>query len=180
MRWTVFLTVLLAAASPSLAQDAGGTEDRPTLPVEVTNFPEAQQVAGTVSVDNFPAVQQVEVVNPSSPGLTNQLLDLLDADVALVPFQEWFSDPFDVSQFTRLGLKVEQAVGGQGISCNVSWAFFNGDRFAGPGLVSSVVPGGNAGFTSVLGVQARVRCGVSFGGSPGGTLTDVKVLLRRE
>ncbi len=40
---------------------------RPPDPVEVVNFPNSQEVTGTVAVSNLPAVQDVNVVTPACP-----------------------------------------------------------------------------------------------------------------
>lgn len=59
----ILITVLLVAWSVVAGAQGLPATERPPTPVEVTNFPDEQNVSGTVSVDNLPAVQAVSVEN---------------------------------------------------------------------------------------------------------------------
>ncbi len=107
----------------------------PVRPVEVVNFPDPQNVAGTVSVSNLPSVQsvsgtveignlatvqevsgQIDVGNfPTTAegsllvapaSITHQVFELLSSEIVLEPFDSWESVTFDATQFTRMSLKV--------------------------------------------------------------------------
>jgi hypothetical protein len=155
--------------------------------VYVTNFPDPQNVTGTVTVGNLPTVQYVmgavSVDNlPLDPdgnlmiapsGISNLVLDLLDEPV-LPP---WESEEFDVSRFNRLILK-GHATAADGIICQVSWRFSDSDEF--------MFAGNHIGFyygpdqrvdMSIWGNSAKVHCDSGTGSIP---ISDIRVLLRRE
>lgn len=120
----------------------------------------------------------------------------------------WQSVPFDTSQFTRAGVRLTAVTTqtGVGIGCTLAWQFSPDDAFQEglPGSYSRVIYGDlgddrtvlplllyPSGISEIQGTRARVVCRiVSIGfGQPGdppseppvyeGTLSDVKVLLRR-
>jgi hypothetical protein len=63
----ILSVVAIAAVWASTVEEFGPAPPTSTRLVTVTNFPDPQNVAGTVNVGNLPAVQQVEVVNFPPP-----------------------------------------------------------------------------------------------------------------
>ena len=123
------------------------------------------------------------------------MLDLLDEDVFLDSDSSqnlWESEVFDTGQFNVVGLTIRgEAVAGS-IVCYTAWQLVPGDEF----LLSSPLrtidapgvrpPIGFLGPGMIQGLRAKISCSAeaAVGNDPppfpSGTLTDVKVLLRRE
>ena len=158
----------------------------------------------------------------------SRALDLLDGEHFMQlrsDSEEWVSESFDTSRFTRIGLKAGASDDSDLIVCRTEWSFGQRDGFT-PGqpsvqlgtssirlvfpplgmrdgrdgvpdddsrLVLLQPPGPAVGLSEVAGQRARIRCRPAVGGDfgriidprdpevppPAGTLTDVKVLLRR-
>lgn len=130
------------------------------------------------------------------------VLDIGDTDAA------WESEPFATDRFNRIGLRAAVAEDSLPVRCQVCWKFADDDAcLDGMPLVHAPVlptPGDDLprpqptpparlealGFSPVYGLSARVRCRIPdvvfIGDDPDApdattaTLTDVKVLLRRE
>jgi len=151
------------------------------------------------SGDN-PGVRQT-AAGVSGPPIHNKVLDLLDEELFLDSdgdTQSWISSPFKTSQFNRVILKVASEVEDGFLRCYLEWQFTRDDEFEAFGTTTSVIgddinprPIFSSGTDPhlVYGLRARVRCdlvpGPDFGiGDPPppatGSLTDVKVLLRKE
>jgi len=121
----------------------------------------------------------------------------------------WESEPFPTSQYNRIGIRADTEVESGSISCSTWWQFTRQDEFR-PGLptTAATVPfigedprprgevpdlrpdlflGAPSNFSDVFGLRAKIVCALApgdFGQFPpapsAGTLSDVKVLLRRE
>jgi hypothetical protein len=145
---------------------------------------------------------------PKPTRIENRVIDLLDERVTLMnsvdEYVGWTSEPFDTSQYTWVGLRMtgDVAMATSTLWCQVSWRYTPEDDFlpGGPhatdgfqvigddtGTVvidpppSGIVLPSPAPFTYVGGLQGRVSCGANRprNGAGSGTLTDVKILLRR-
>jgi len=135
----------------------------------------------------------------AGPPIHNRIHDLLDEELFLSSDEtaSWTSAPFHTSRFNRVILKTASEVESGFLSCYLEWQFAEDDEFeafAATGTVIGddvnpriLVPAGSNP-SLVYGMRARVRCdlrGSDFGSSEPpppatGSLTDVKVLLRRE
>jgi hypothetical protein len=70
--------------------------------------------------------------NGRSWRIRNQVLDLLDGAVVLDSSTEhtrWQSEPFDTSQFTRVGIRVATGEGSDPVICSLWWQFARDDAF---------------------------------------------------
>jgi hypothetical protein len=131
---------------------------------------------------------------PLAAPVVNEILDLLDEDLFLAEEANqdvWRSEVFDTSQFTRIGLRAYGEAQGL-ITCSVAWRFTDGDEFRESipwvwiGNPFYQGPDPQVRFSEVRGLAARVICELDRSSlDPGsslpasGTLTDVKVMLRR-
>jgi len=136
----------------------------------------------------------------SGPPIHNKVLDLLDEELFLDSGEtaSWTSAPFSTARFNRAILKTASEVENGFLRCFTEWQFTPDDEFQALGPPASVigddvslriVPATGADAYLVYGLRARVRCDLlpapdfGIGDSPPpatGSLTDVKVLLRRE
>ena len=130
--------------------------------------------------------------------IVNRALDLLAQPVFLeqdTDHATWQSREFDTSQFDTVALKHSAEMISGSMRCAIAWKLGSDDTFVDPlpgdsGLAS----GANASFATpqVLGTSGKVFCrpfqpcplGCDRPGfdapSAAGTLTDVKILLRRQ
>lgn len=134
------------------------------------------------------------------PPIHNKVVDLLDEEMFLNSDDaaSWISEPFRTARFNRAILKTATEVDGGFLRCYTEWKFTPDDEFQalgpppsviGDDVTPRVVPSTGPDAYLVYGLIARVRCDLlpppDFGvGDPPppatGSLTDVKVLLRRE
>ncbi len=138
---------------------------------------------------------------PGGPPVHNRVLDLLDAEVLLNSDEapSWFSEPFGTARcFTRVIVKTASEIDEGFLRCYTEWQFTDDDEFQpfdsttgiiGDDVNPRIVPSGGNDASDVYGLRGRVRCDLLGapdlgGGDPPppatGSLTDVKVLLRRE
>jgi hypothetical protein len=146
------------------------TPPLPTVPVAVMNFPDVQNVAGSVNVGNFPLAEDGSLRITGAPAsVTYKLLDQAFALPSDGP--GWASDWFPSGDYSTVVL----AVGGSSFVCDTFWRYDGGDSAtwqAGPS-----VGGLNPGISSsgVFGPELQVQCR----GNSQGTISAVRIFLRR-
>ena len=136
--------------------------------------------------------------------IRNRVLDLLDEEIVLDSDTEhttWQSQPFDTSQYTRVGIRVTTQEGSDAVVCSLWWQFTRDDAFL-PGPPSAAQPliGDDSrlnpvglapiGFSEIFGLRARAVCQLFLSPDFGrldpppqpasAIVSDVKVLLRLE
>jgi hypothetical protein len=130
---------------------------------------------------------------PAAPVVT-EIVDLLDGKLFLdeeTGETVWRSRVVDTSRFVRIGLRAYGDAQGL-ITCNVAWRFSEDDDFRQTvpwvwfGFTAYQGPDPRVEHSEVRGLSARVICELRRSAlDPGsslpasGTLTDVKVMLRR-
>jgi hypothetical protein len=137
------------------------------------------------------------------PRIRNRVLDLLDDEIVLDSASEhttWQSQPFDTSQYTRVGVRVATQEDSDPVVCSLWWQFTEDDTFlpgppsAAPRLIGDdrrleLVGLAPINFSAVFGLRARAVCQLfllpDFGGPEppppaSAVVSDVKVLLRLE
>ncbi len=135
--------------------------------------------------------------------IRNQVLDLLDDEIVLDSATErttWQSQPFDTSQYTRVGVRVSTREGSDPVLCSLWWQFTDDDTFLpGPPIATPTFLGDDRslelfvppiGFSPIYGLRARAVCQLPVLADFGRTdpepppasaiVSDVKVLLRLE
>jgi len=136
---------------------------------------------------------------PGGPPIHNKVVDLLDEALFLdSDTPSWTSSPFVTGQFNRAILKTASEVENGFLRCYIQWQFSTDDAFQtfgpratviGDDINPRIVDPSGADAHLVYGLRARVRCDLNPGPDFGisdppppatGSLTDVKVLLRRE
>ena len=138
------------------------------------------------------------------PKIRNRVLDLLDSEVVLdsaTEYSTWQSQPFDTSQYNRVGIRVATQEDSDPVVCSLWWQFTRDDAFLpGPPSAAQRLVGDDSrlepvvlapiGFSEIYGLRARAVCQLilspDFGRldpppSPtSAVVSDVKVLLRLE
>ena len=146
----------------------------------------------------------VEAPNCRSPKIRNRVLDLLDDEIVLDSATEhttWQSQPFDTSQYTRVGIRVATEDDSDPVVCSLWWQFTRDDAFLpGPPSAAQRFIGDDSrlnpvvlapiGFSEIFGLRARAVCQLfpspDFGRldppppPASAIVSDVKVLLRLE
>jgi hypothetical protein len=144
------------------------------------------------------AAPPVTVAAPGHAPIVNRVIDLLDQTIALntTGVAQWESAPFDTSQFEWIGLHVSAASADGNVRCETAWRYSaDDDPVLGPPSSSTLTEINRGGFllavsaapfSTVIGLEGRIVCRIELGGDPrgdppqaSGTITDVKVLLRR-
>jgi len=141
--------------------------------------------------------------NCRPPRIRNRVLDLLDDEIVLDSTTEhttWQSQPFDTSQFTRVGIRVATQEDSDPVVCSLWWQFTDDDTFLpGPPSAAQRLIGDDSrldpvvlapiGFSQIFGLRARAVCQLvllpDFGRPEppppaSAVVSDVKVLLRLE
>jgi len=101
----------------------------------------------------------VEAPNCRPPRVRNRVLDLLDGEIVLDSATEhtiWQSQPFDTSQYTRVGIRVATQEDSDPVVCSLWWQFTRDDAFLpGPPSAAQRLVGGRLRRESA--VTARVN-----------------------
>lgn len=125
----LFVTFLVASATPALAELIPFSPYAPSKFVIVQNFPAVQTVDGTVQVGNFPAVQQVEVVNSSGGGVMT--VELLSAPITVPGESSVLTDSItiDMSQYELVTIDLVTDPPDFFYSVEPSWQYGEGRGF---------------------------------------------------
>ncbi len=197
--------VVVAQVEPLDFQQAPGGQQSnaapPVRPVEVVNFPDPQNVAGTVDIGNLPPVQAIDgnvVVSNfptthsvtgtvtvdnlptdesgnllvASTGPSSVTINLVTGSVFLDEHNSWVSDPFVVEPFSRIYL-APNASGGN-LECRIDRQYEEGGDF----LLGSLAGVNPESAIDVIAPTYRVACGVVYISSTV-TLYDFYVFMRR-
>jgi hypothetical protein len=155
-------------------------------------------VGPAVAIASEPSSSNTPPRGGPPPAIVNRTLDLLTESVVLeegTDHATWHSREFDTSQFDTVALKIVTDAGSGPVHCEIAWKLGHDDEFIDP-IPDAVLPTSvtirSIQNPQVLGTSGKVFCraaqtcgtlGCDRGDPPGpavGTLTDVKVLLRRQ
>jgi hypothetical protein len=208
-RLAVFAILTLAAVTVGAQLDEATIAAPPAKPqpVEVLNFPDPQNVAGTVSVDNLPPVQPISgtvdvgnlpidgdgavIVSSTAATPSYNVIDLLSSETWFDFGDDLYFGPYDTTEYNLVGLRIQNGgcEGSGELRVFLQWRWSEDQSFM---LPTSYDPRYGAGASHSVYVQynrpvlfapiqgTEMRIWIQAGCDIGQSINHLSVLLKKE